>query len=314
MADALLSTPVAIGGAVVATVLIATAGAKLKKSGESNLIPLMGVMGAFIFAAQMINFAIPGTGSSGHIVGGVLLAAFLGPWAGFLTLTSVLIIQCLVFADGGLMALGCNILNMAAVSTLIAYPFIFKPLAGNCKSVGRVVGASLAACIVGLELGAFLVSIETELSGVTALPFGAFFALMGSIHLAIGLGEGLATAAILSYVVKVRPSLLKNEKETTPPRSMKRTLIAFAVGALLLGGGLAFYASSDPDGLEWSIQKMTGSSELPAHEPLAAKAAKVQNATAVLPDYENVLSGVAGSAMVVAVVWAFSAMLIRKKA
>ena len=80
----------------------------------------MGVMGAFIFAAQMLNFSIPGTGSSGHIVGGILLASMLGPWAAFLTLSSVIIIQCLVFADGGLMAIGCNIINMAAMSTLVA--------------------------------------------------------------------------------------------------------------------------------------------------------------------------------------------------
>ena len=120
MSDALLSAPVAIAADVAAAGLLVAAALRLKKESRENMVPLMGVMGAFVFAAQMVNFAIPGTGSSGHIVGGVLLAALLGPWAGFLTLASVLIIQCLVFADGGLMALGCNIINMGAMTALAA--------------------------------------------------------------------------------------------------------------------------------------------------------------------------------------------------
>ena len=110
MADALVSTPVASGAGIAAIVLLGVAGYKVNKAKgvNSSIVPLMGVLGAFVFAAQMINFTIPGTGSSGHIIGGVLLAAFLGPWAAFLTISSVLIIQCLIFADGGLFALGCN--------------------------------------------------------------------------------------------------------------------------------------------------------------------------------------------------------------
>lgn len=128
MADALVSTPVAGGALVAAVALTAVAGKKIRGNNREDLIPLMGVMGAFVFAAQMINFTIPGTGSSGHIVGGVLLSAMLGPWAAFLTLVSVLLIQCLIFADGGFLAIGCNILNMAAFSCLVAYPLIFRPL------------------------------------------------------------------------------------------------------------------------------------------------------------------------------------------
>lgn len=317
MADALLSTPVALSGAAIAVGLIATAGIKLKKSSRENIIPLMGVMGAFIFAAQMINFTIPGTGSSGHIVGGILLAAFLGPWAGFLTLVSVLAIQCLVFADGGLMALGCNIINMGAMSTLIAYPLVFRPIAGDCKSAGRVIGASIAASIVGLELGACLVTLETELSGITALPASSFIALMTGIHLAIGLGEGLATSAILVYVMKHRPSLLadsRNYTHASDRKSIKKAVIAFGIGALLLGGGLAFFASEKPDGLEWSIEKLTGSTDLkPSDTNISVTADKLQKRTAFLPDYENVMSGVAGAAMVLAIVWALTSLLIRPK-
>ncbi|MDE5652744.1 MAG: energy-coupling factor ABC transporter permease, partial [Muribaculaceae bacterium] len=119
MADALISTPVALTAGLAATALLGVAGYKVNKEKSDNvkMVPLMGVLGAFVFAAQMINFSIPGTGSSGHIIGGILLAAFLGPWAAFLTIASVLIIQCLVFADGGLLALGCNIINMGAMTT-----------------------------------------------------------------------------------------------------------------------------------------------------------------------------------------------------
>ena len=131
MADALVSPAVAGVAGMAAVGLIVTASKKIRSGTDESVIPLMGVMGAHISAAQMINFAIPGTGSSGHIVGGILLGALLGPWAGFLTLSSVLVVQCLIFADGGLMALGCNILNMAAVSTLVAYPFVYRPIAGE---------------------------------------------------------------------------------------------------------------------------------------------------------------------------------------
>ena len=137
----------------------------------------MGVMGAFVFAAQMINFSIPGTGSSGHLVGGILLSAILGPWAALLTLASVLVIQCLVFADGGFMALGANILNMAVLSCLVAYPLLFRPLIKRGASPGRIIAASLLASVVGLELGALAVTIETEASGITRAADGAVSAV-----------------------------------------------------------------------------------------------------------------------------------------
>jgi cobalt/nickel transport system permease protein len=129
MADALLSPPV---GGVMLAAGVAAIGVAVKKIGGNGLeekkIPMMGVMGAFVFAGQMINFTIPGTGYSGHIGGGVLLAAILGPFPALITLASVLLIQCLFFADGGLLAYGCNVINMAVTSCLLAFPFIYKPI------------------------------------------------------------------------------------------------------------------------------------------------------------------------------------------
>lgn len=315
MADALVSTPVAVVAGVASVALIAVAGNRIKKENRDNSVALMGVMGAFVFAAQMINFTIPGTGSSGHIVGGVLLAAMLGPWSAFLTLASVLIIQCLVFADGGLMALGCNILNMGAMTCLVAYPLVFKPLIRYPASSFRIFGVSILACIVGLELGAVMVTIETVASGITALPASKFLLLMTSIHLAIGLGEGVATGAVLAFVQKMRPSVLYDGASESSAAGKKRLMIVLISAVVLLGGVMCFFASENPDGLEWSIASITGSTDLAASDVsvLSSAAERVQTATAVMPDYENTFSGILGAAMVMALVWAFSSILFRNK-
>lgn len=315
MADALISTPVALGAGVLATALLGVAGYQVNKEKgiDSKIVPLMGVLGAFVFAAQMINFTIPGTGSSGHIIGGILLAAFLGPWAGFLTLSSVLIIQCLIFADGGLLALGCNVINMAGMSTLVAYPLIFRPLTKNKKSSVRLMMASLLSCIIGIELGACAVTMETELSGVTALPVQSFLALMTGIHLLIGVGEGLATGAVIAFVVKSRPDILATTKSVNSEKrkNFKKILIGFGVSAIILGGGLAFFASEHPDGLEWSIERITGSTDIQNEQPdnISVSAEKIQNTTSVMPDYDNSLSGIIGAAMVVVLVGTVTSLL-----
>ena len=318
MSDALLSAPVAVVADAVAVTLLATAAVRLRKSRRDNSVALMGVMGAFVFAAQMLNFAIPGTGSSGHIVGGVLLAAMLGPWAAFLTLSSVLIIQCLVFADGGLMALGCNIVNMAAMTALVAYPLVYRPIMGRSQTKPwRLMLASVAACVVGLELGALLVTGETMASGITALPAGKFFTLMTAIHLAIGAVEGIATGAVLVFVRNSRPELLIPDQSGTAPAKRRKALLwGFGIAAVVIAGGLAFFASSDPDGLEWSIGKVAGTAELAQQHisALSEGAATVQQSTAVMPDYNSSFSGILGAAMVLLVVWAFTTLLARKRA
>ena len=316
MSDALLSAPVAIAADVAAAGLLVAAALRLKKESRENMVPLMGVMGAFVFAAQMVNFAIPGTGSSGHIVGGVLLAALLGPWAGFLTLASVLIIQCLVFADGGLMALGCNIINMGAMTALVAYPLFFKPLLRFPASGWKVMGVSVLACTLGLELGACMVTLETALSGITALPAGKFFLLMTGIHLAIGVGEGIATGAVLLFVQRSRPALLMPDSARSQgKKGMRGPVIAFAVAALAIAGGLAFLASSAPDGLEWSIERITGSSDLAATHvsALSTGAAAAQEATSIMPDYDNSFAGIVGAVMVLILVWGLTAALSRRR-
>jgi len=263
MADALISPMV--GGAMwLATAgLAAYSAQKVAKELDENKVPLMGVLGAFIFSAQMINFAIPGTGSSGHLGGAMILAILLGPHAAFLTIASVLTIQALFFADGGLLALGCNIFNLGFFPCFIAYPLIYKQIVGARPTQKRLfLGASLAS-IIGLQLGAFGVVLETIFSGISDLPFTTFALLMQPIHLAIGIVEGLVTTAVICFVWRERPEILQKAAMSAPLGTLgiKPVLVGLLFVTVLTGGALSWFASSNPDGLEWSLAKATGVEE-----------------------------------------------------
>jgi cobalt/nickel transport system permease protein len=289
MADALLSP--AVGATMWAGSLAALgySSKKLKENIDNKTIPLMGVMGAFIFTAQMINFTIPGTGSSGHLGGGMILAAILGPYAAFLAIASVLIVQALFFADGGLLALGCNIWNLGIYPCFLVYPLIYKPIAGDGTSTKRLAIAAILSALIALQLGAFSVVLETMLSGKSELPFGTFVLLMQPIHLAIGLVEGFVTAGIISYVKNARPEILESSITSRPLAAgipVKNILIAFVILACITGGALSWFASTHPDGLEWSIEKVTGKGELAGQtQGISATFREVQEKTAFLPDY-----------------------------
>lgn len=289
MADALISP--AVGGAMWAvTASIAVYSAKkVQKDIDDRKIPLMGVLGAFVFAAQMINFTIPGTGSSGHICGGLLLAILLGPQAALLTIASILTIQALFFADGGILALGSNIFNMGFLACFIGYPLIYKPLTGKNPSQGRILIGSVLASVIGLQLGAFSVVLETLFSGISELPFSTFILLMQPIHLAIGLVEGLITAVIILFIKKESPEILQKAAIGQPfgNLSIKGIFVAMLIATVLTGGALSWFASANPDGLEWSISGITGKGELetPAGEGIHSFFAELQEKTAFLPDY-----------------------------
>jgi cobalt/nickel transport system permease protein len=288
MADALLSP--AVGGAFWAGTIgtIGYASRKLKEHLDDRKIPLMGVLGAFIFASQMLNFTIPGTGSSGHLGGGMILTILLGPHAAFLVMASVLTVQALFFADGGLLALGCNIWNLGVYPCYVAWPLIYKPLASDGRSAGRILIASMASAVVGLQMGAFSVVLETLLSGRSELPFGTFLLVMQPIHLAIGIVEGFVTAGVINYVRAARPEILGSSSSAPLAAgiSLRNVLIGFVALAVVTGGALSWFASARPDGVEWSIGKVTGRGELPEQEhgvPAALK--RVREKTAILPDY-----------------------------
>ena len=289
MADALISPAV---GAVMLTL---SAGAcafalrKLKNDADTEKrLPLMAVAGAFVFAAQMINFTIPGTGSSGHISGGIMLAAMLGGPAALVVLSAVLAVQALFFADGGLLALGANIFNMGVIPCLLVYPLVFKPLASRGINRKNIMAASVVASVCALQLGAFSVVLETLASGITALPFTAFLLLMQPIHLAIGIVEGLVTASVLSFVAVTKPEVLdfcSPDSFAGKAFSGKKLLACFAAATLVTAGLFSLYASDKPDGLEWSVEKTAGASELPAEGALYELLGRLQSKTALMPDY-----------------------------
>ena len=279
MADALLAP------AVAGTMYLCSGAAtgysikKVRALNEPEKIPTMGVMGAFVFAAQMINFTIPGTGSSGHLCGGMLLSAILGPEAGFLTMIGVLLIQCLLFADGGILALGANVWNMAFYGCFLGGMVIWSRIMKKGMSKRKIMAASVIGCIL---------TLETLASGVTELPFGIFVGVMQPIHLAIGLVEGLITAAVLIFIYEARPEMLwqyESSGQTEGKFSRRKTLGILAVTALVIGGLFSLAASALPDGLEWSMEKVAGSAELTAAGEAYETAAKIQETTALLPDY-----------------------------
>lgn len=288
MADALLSP--SVGGAMWAASAgaIAYSSRRLTKDPDNRRAPLMGVLGAFVFAVQMINFTIPATGSSGHLGGGMLLAVLLGPAAGFLTLASVLIIQALFFADGGLLALGANIFNLGFIPCFVVYPLLYRRLAPRCAAGGGITLAVLISSVAALQIGSFGVVVQTVLSGIAELPFAAFAALMQPIHLAIGIVEGLATAAVIGFLWKTRPEFLEPAGQARIPANgaMKKILAGFLAAAALTGTVVVWFASPEPDGLEWSVAQVQGREGLERpgsglHQYLAG----LQEKIALLPDY-----------------------------
>lgn len=313
MADALVVP--AVAGTMYACSAVAAGYSvrKVRQENDPKKIPVMGVMGAFVFATQMINFTIPGTGSSGHLCGGMLLSALLGPYAGFLTMIGVLMIQCLLFADGGILALGCNIWNMAFYGCFVGALLIWKPMMKHGMSKAKIISASILGCVLTLQMGAFSVTLETFASGVTELPFGTFVATMQPIHLAIGLVEGLITAAVLVFVYEARPELLYANAQESGQKarfSFKKTIAILAVAAAFIGGALSLTASAYPDGLEWSIERLTGATEIEAAGTAYETAEAIQETTSLLPDYAfrnsdsllgTTFSGIVGAAVVAGV-------------
>ena len=351
MADALL-TPAVAGVMYAASAVVAGASiVELHKEEKQDLtsaakkLPTMAVMSALVFAGQMINYTIPGTGSSGHLCGGLLLNFFLiNPtrqillfgqsvtvWGAGLSVPGAALGTALSTVVGGLLALGANVWNMAFYGCFVGYFLIYRPLMrSRCfarrgeRAANRlkITLASVLGCVLTLQLGAFSVVLETTLSGITDLPFGAFCAIMQPIHLAIGLIEGLITAAVLLFLYEARPELLRDVRmsgETTGKVSFKGTIAVIAIAAVLVGGGLSLLASGNPDGLEWSLfgnsdagytQNMGLDEDSYGVQSSAAdKAGAVQEKTAFLPDYSfagsdsaagTSVSGIAGAAIVAA--------------
>jgi cobalt/nickel transport system permease protein len=202
--DGFLSPPVWVAAGAAAAAAVAVSSARVGKTMEEKQVPLMGVAAAFIFAAQMVNFPIA-SGTSGHLGGGVLVALLLGPWAGTLVMTAVLVVQALLFQDGGITALGANVLNMGVLGCMlgfVVYRLLRRMLPG---ARGALLAAFLTAWLA-VVLSASLAAAELALSGT--IPLRLVLPAMAGIHALIGIGEGLITAAALAFLLRVRRDLV----------------------------------------------------------------------------------------------------------
>ena len=325
MANELLTPTVAAAFILLAACVLAFASRQTRRAFDPTRVPLMGVLGAFVFAAQMVNFPIlPGT--SGHLGGGVLLAILLGPHAATLVMAAILIVQCLIFQDGGLLALGTNILNMGIVPCYLG-SVLFHVLAGARPAAGRLYAAVFVSTLVGMVIGAALVPLEVGLSGRLTVPLREFLAVMVGLHLLVGLGEAIITFLVVGYVCRVRPRLLGTVADRLHASgkglSMASVTVSFAVVALLLAGLVSLYASSAPDALE-SVASSSppGAAPRVAAEanPPAERVSNLQQRAAPLPDYQvpgwpavlgTSISGLVGTAVTLAVVWLIGRSLRR---
>lgn len=220
--DGFLNLPVIVVTWVLAIGLIALALNKVQAEYQEKAVPLMGVCAAFIFAAQMINFPIPG-GTSGHLLGGTLAGALLGPWAGSLVMVAVFIVQAVLFQDGGLTVLGANIFNMGLIGTFGGY-YLYKAIRfaiGRDKLSGMVVGVAVAAW-TSVVVSAIVCAIQLALSGT--VPLNVALTAMVAWHVLIGIGEALITVVALTFVWRTRPDLFYDppRRATLPRRQLTR--------------------------------------------------------------------------------------------
>ncbi|MFN8103963.1 MAG: energy-coupling factor ABC transporter permease [Acidimicrobiia bacterium] len=205
--DGFFDAPTSLAAGVVAAGGI---GYSLKRAGRDGLearAPMTGLVAAFVFAAQMLNFPVAG-GTSGHLIGGLLATVLVGPWLGALALTVVLVVQSLLFADGGLSALGLNIVNMALVPAFLGYGIFRLACRGVPRSRGGVLAATAIAAFASVVLAAVAFSLEYRVGGNTVVPIGTVTAAMVGVHVLIGVGEAIITTLTVAAVLGTRPDLV----------------------------------------------------------------------------------------------------------
>jgi cobalt/nickel transport system permease protein len=240
--DGFLSTLVSLVFWALTIIAVAIAISKTNKSLGERQIPLMGIMAAFIFAAQMLNFPVAG-GTSGHFLGGALAAIVLGPWAGILVMTAVIAVQALLFQDGGLLVMGANIFDMGILTAIIGFG-LYRGVSGSANKTLKLAVAGAAAWLSTMA-AALLTALQLWISGTSSLQI-VLPAMLG-VHALIGIGEAIVTAAALGFIFQTRPDLLQaGAIAEKGGRGWILAGILVALAAVLL----APFASGDPDGLE----------------------------------------------------------------
>ncbi|MET9933567.1 MULTISPECIES: energy-coupling factor ABC transporter permease [unclassified Streptomyces] len=301
--DGFINAPVsAVAGVVAAgAVAVSLRGARRELGGTSRAegyggertAPLAGLVAAFIFAVQMLNFPVA-AGTSGHLLGGALAAILVGPWTGVLCIAVVLLMQGVLFADGGLTALGVNVTVMGVVTVVVAYA-LFRGLVLVLPRTRRsVTVASFAAALVSVPAAAVAFTLIYAIGGTTDVPVGKVLTAMVGVHVLIGIGEAVITMLTVGAVVAVRPDLVYGARGLTAPLKLrvdgelvdaepatapvsagspKKLWTVGVVTALVLAGFVSFYASASPDGLE----------KVAADKGIDAKADQYEHATADSP-------------------------------
>ncbi|WP_328769329.1 energy-coupling factor ABC transporter permease [Streptomyces sp. NBC_00286] len=269
--DGFINAPVSLATGVIAAGAVATSLRGARRELDERTAPLAGLVAAFIFAVQMLNFPVA-AGTSGHLLGGALAAILVGPYTGVLCVSVVLLMQGILFADGGLTALGVNITIMAVVTTVVAYA-VFRGLVKLLPKKRRSITVSaFIAAVLSVPASAAAFTLLYAIGGTTDVPIGQVLTAMVGVHVLIGIGEAAITALTVGAVIAVRPDLVYGARGLTAPlklrvngelvdapaaepapvaaRSPRKVLLAGLAASLVLAGFVSFYASASPDGLE----------------------------------------------------------------
>ncbi|MFJ7776138.1 energy-coupling factor ABC transporter permease [Streptomyces yangpuensis] len=270
--DGFINAPVSVAAGVAAAAAVAVSLRGARRELDERTAPLAGLVAAFIFAVQMLNFPVA-AGTSGHLLGGALAAILVGPYTGVLCVSVVLLMQGILFADGGLTALGVNITVMGVVTVVTAH-LVFRGLLGVLPRTRRsVTVAAFAAALLSVPAAAAAFTAVYAVGGTTDVPLGKVLTAMVGVHVLIGIGEALITTATVGAVIAVRPDLVHGARGLAAPlklrvdgalvdapaaapapaaavRSTRKVWATGLVTALVLAGFVSFYASADPDGLE----------------------------------------------------------------
>ncbi|MFG2023157.1 energy-coupling factor ABC transporter permease [Streptomyces sp. NPDC048825] len=269
--DGFINAPVSLATGVVAAGAVAVSLRGARRELDERTAPLAGLVAAFIFAVQMLNFPVA-AGTSGHLLGGALAAILVGPYTGVLCVSVVLLMQGILFADGGLTALGVNITIMAVVTTVVGYA-VFRGLVKLLPKKRRSITVSaFIAAVLSVPASAAAFTLVYAIGGTTDVPIGQVLTAMVGVHVLIGIGEATITALTVGAVIAVRPDLVYGARGLTAPlklrvngelvdapaaepapvaaRSPRKVWLAGLAASLVLAGFVSFYASASPDGLE----------------------------------------------------------------
>jgi cobalt/nickel transport system permease protein len=306
--DGFIDTKTAVTAAVLSAAGVGVALRQVRRELPPRRVPLLGLAAAFLFAAQMVNFPVAG-GTSGHLIGGVLVAALLGPSAAVVVVTTVLIVQCFLFQDGGVTALGANIFNMAllgAVGGYAVYRSVLRVMPGTRGQVTAVAFAGWLSTVLAS------IGCAGQLAWSGMVNWSAAFTAMAGVHLLIGIGEGLISALVLAAIQRTRPEMIAEPGCAGAPTRTRELLKYGLLVTLGLAVFVAPFACPWPDGLE-SVAAKLGFEHHAGETVLPAPAADYQAPGVSWPVGATAIAGAAGALIVFAFAWLLGRWLVPQR-